>query len=89
MEGKLAVIYFSPTHTSRTTALAVAEGMAELGAEALDIDLTKPEARADFSLELAEGDVAVIGYPVYAGRVPRERQGRWRGRRAGGRLRQP
>lgn len=71
MEGKLAVIYFSPTHTSRTTALAVAEGMAELGAEALDIDLTKPEARADFSLELAEGDVAVIGYPVYAGRVPR------------------
>ena len=24
MEGKLAVIYFSPTHTSRTTALAVA-----------------------------------------------------------------
>lgn len=71
MSGKLAVIYFSPTHTSRTTALAVAEGMAELGAEAQDIDLTRPEAREGFALELGEGDVAVVGYPVYAGRVPR------------------
>lgn len=71
MEGKLAVIYFSPTHTSRTTALAVAEGLAELGLEAQDFDLTRPEAREGFSLALGEGDVAVVGYPVYAGRVPR------------------
>lgn len=71
MTGKLAVIYFSPTHTSRTTALAVAEGLAELGMEAQDVDLTMAPAREGFALELGEGDVAVVGYPVYAGRVPR------------------
>ena len=71
MAGTLAVIYFSPTHTSRTVAQAVAEGLGPLGLTARDVDLTPAAARGGLALELGEGDVAVVAFPVYAGRVPR------------------
>jgi ferredoxin len=65
MPQTVRLLYFSPTGTTRAVCEAVAEG---LGTELLDrCNLTPPEASCD--LTLTEG-VAVIGVPVYAGRVP-------------------
>jgi ferredoxin len=59
------LIYFSPTGTTRKVALAVARG---LGApQVAHYDLTKPGSVCHKSLK---DGVAVIGCPVYAGRVP-------------------
>ena len=56
------LIAFSPTGTTRTVIGAVAEG---IGSPASAFDLTLPEIHAP-----APGEIAVIGTPVYAGRVP-------------------
>jgi ferredoxin len=56
------LIAFSPTGTTRTVIGAVAEG---IGSPASAFDLTLPETHAP-----APGEIAVIGTPVYAGRVP-------------------
>lgn len=65
MTGSTQLVYFSPTGTTRKVARAVARG---LGAPTLpDCDLTAPEARCDLALTAG---VAVLGVPVYAGRVP-------------------
>jgi len=59
------LIYFSPTGTTRKIVTSIAHG---LGAEhVVRYDLTMPEA--SFKTVLADG-IAVIGAPVYAGRVP-------------------
>lgn len=61
------LIYFSPTGTTRTTVHAVAEGLAP--EQTFDHDLTFAfDAQKQ---RLADG-IAVIGIPVYAGRVPVE-----------------
>lgn len=61
------LIYFSPTGTTRKTMDAIAKG---LNPERVNrYDLTFPSAKAEQSL--VDG-VAVIGTPVYAGRVPRD-----------------
>jgi len=58
------LIIFSPTKTTLRVAEAVAKGMG--CADVSRLDLTYPdEGTGD-----AAGDVAVIGVPVYAGRVP-------------------
>lgn len=56
------LIAFSPTGTTRTVIGAVAEG---IGAPTSAFDLTLPDIHAP-----APGEIAVIGTPVYAGRVP-------------------
>lgn len=56
------LIAFSPTGTTRTVIGAVAEG---IGAPASAFDLTLPDIHTP-----APGEIAVIGTPVYAGRVP-------------------
>ena len=80
----ITVICFSPTHTSKTIAEAVAAGMArarcgsEGNAEASascsmlvrTIDLTLD--RSEEPVILAQGEAVVIGAPVYAGRVAPE-----------------
>lgn len=59
------LIYFSPTGTTRKTITSIARG---LGAKSvLHYDVTLPNNR--FETVLTEG-VAIIGIPVYAGRVP-------------------
>ncbi len=59
------LIYFSPTGTTRKVSLGIAEG---LGAErVIQYDVTMQGAR--FETVLTDG-IAVIGAPVYAGRVP-------------------
>ena len=80
----ITVICFSPTHTSKTIAEAVATGMArarcgsEGNAEASascsmlvkTIDLTLD--RSDEPIILTSGETVVLGAPVYAGRVAPE-----------------
>lgn len=55
-------IFFSPTGTTRAIVESVAVG---IGAPASTCDLTLPDTPP-----MSPGEVAVIGTPVYAGRVP-------------------
>jgi len=76
----ITVICFSPTHTSRAIAGAVADGMARTrcGAGAIascpsivrTLDLTLD--RSDEPIILTSGETVVLGAPVYAGRVAPE-----------------
>ena len=76
----ITVICFSPTHTSRAIAGAVADGMARTrcgaGATAScpsivrTLDLTLD--RSDEPITLTSGETVVLGAPVYAGRVAPE-----------------
>ena len=62
---KAKLIYFSPTGTTRRILDYIAEG---LEAPVERVDLTKP----DFDRKIGSfgGELAVIGVPVYVGRVP-------------------
>ena len=80
----ITVICFSPTHTSRKIAEAVAAGMdgiycgsgegtgvaASCPGTVKTIDLTLD--RSEEPVILAQGEAVVIGAPVYAGRVAPE-----------------
>ncbi|MBW1788380.1 MAG: 4Fe-4S binding protein [Deltaproteobacteria bacterium] len=61
------LIYFSPTQTSKTILEAISGGM-EIGVVS-HIDLTPPDAATRDFGELTD-EPAVIGVPVYGGRVP-------------------
>lgn len=61
----ITAMYFSPTKTTKKVTEAVAASMGEFGS----IDLTNPFARK-MKYMYGEGDVLVLGYPVYGGRVP-------------------
>jgi ferredoxin len=61
------LIYFSPTRTTRTILEGIAQGMA--GVRVAHLDLTPPAARTD-GLVAAQQALALIGAPVYGGRVP-------------------
>jgi ferredoxin/flavodoxin len=62
----LKLIYFSPTHTTRKVLEAVAQGIEAAGVTHLD--LTPPTAETG-SPAAIEGDLVIIGVPVYTGRV--------------------
>ena len=64
---RVIAMYFSPTGTSKKITEAAAKSIAACKLET--VDLTKPEARKQQYI-FGEKDVLVIGYPVYAGRVP-------------------
>ena len=69
MEIKRAVsIYFSPTDGTRRVVRAVSQGLN--APDSLELDRTSFESRWT-GAQLRDGDVAVIGVPVYYGRVPR------------------
>ena len=63
----LKLIYFSPTETSRTTAVAVARGMGV--SRITEINLTLPQAGTKDFLPVTDS-LAIIAMPVYAGRLP-------------------
>jgi ferredoxin len=65
---KVTAIYFSPTGTSRKTVVAVAKGT---GLPVQEIDLTTPNSREKFSRAFGADELAVVGLPVYAGRLPK------------------
>ena len=62
---KIKLICFSPTRTSKKVIEAIASGIAHVPVET--IDLTYPEAVS--TLRIAADELAIIGVPVYAGRV--------------------
>ena len=76
----ITVICFSPTHTSRTIAEAVAAGMngtpggtavhAGASQQIRTVDLTLD--RSDSPITVGAGETVVLGAPVYAGRVAPE-----------------
>ena len=69
MEIKRVVpLYFSPTHGTEQVVHAVAQAMD--APEMLELDRTSFDSRWA-GAQLRPGDVAVIGVPVYYGRVPR------------------
>lgn len=69
MHIKRAVtLYFSPTESTKKIVQAVAKGLG--AAESLNLDRTSFESRWTGRI-LEKGDVAVIGMPVYYGRVPK------------------
>ena len=61
----ITVICFSPTHTSRTIAEAVAAGMNAARIRTVDLTLD----RSDSPITVGAGETVVLGAPVYAGRV--------------------
>ncbi len=63
-------MYFSPTQTSKKTACAAAQAMAQkLGASMEQIDLTRPENRGK-ARAFGSEEALVLAYPVYGGRAP-------------------
>ena len=61
------LLTFSPTGTTRRVVEQVAKGLGLPGTAALDLTLPRPETSG---VQEAVCDVAVIGSPVYAGRLP-------------------
>lgn len=62
---KVRLISFSPTRTSKKVIDAIASGIRDIPTET--IDLTYPNASSP--MQIAADELAVIGVPVYAGRV--------------------
>ena len=61
----ITAMYFSPIKTTKKTTEAIAAAIGEYGS----VDLTNPFARK-MKYMYGEGDVLVLGYPVYGGRIP-------------------
>ena len=67
---KVGAVYFSGTGTTEKTVRRIAAGMAQaLDAELAVYDFTTPSARQR-ELRFGAEELAVLGVPVYAGRVP-------------------
>ncbi|MEL7566535.1 MAG: EFR1 family ferrodoxin [Dehalobacterium sp.] len=72
MNKKITAMYFSPTGTTRKVVSEIAKKISEKIDKTIvfkEIDFTLPEARKD-PLTFSDEDTAIIGVPVYAGRVP-------------------
>jgi ferredoxin/flavodoxin len=61
------LMYFSPTATTKQVVEYIAEGMSPEKVQ--HVDLTLPEAETSRSVN-GQSELAVLGVPVYAGRVP-------------------
>lgn len=64
---KVKLIYFSPTGTTQKVLESIAEGIAVADVE--HIDLTPPEA-AQQTIPPFSDELAIVGAPVYGGRLP-------------------
>ncbi|WP_165065132.1 4Fe-4S ferredoxin [Desulfovibrio sp. ZJ200] len=70
MTRTIRTLFFSPTHSSRKIALAIADTLAAaLGAKKEVHDVTLPEGRVQ-SKPCGPDDALVLAFPVYGGRVP-------------------
>jgi len=65
---EVRLAYFSPTQTTKKVVQAVARGA---GGRPIDDDLTLPEAKTRAIAPVDEG-LAVLGAPVYGGRIPQD-----------------
>jgi ferredoxin len=61
------LIYFSPTQTTRRVIEAISEGLGVRNLECVDLTLPAAEVQEP---PFIHGDLAVIGFPVYGGRLP-------------------
>jgi ferredoxin len=61
------LIYFSPTRTTKTTLMAIAEGLGADSTEHIDLTSVEVESR---EIGKVRDELVVIGTPVYGGRVP-------------------
>ena len=77
----LALVYFSPTRTTRRIVEAVAQGLGTPGVRALDLTPPEGERRA---FPAGPRGLTVIGAPVYAGRLPADMAARFRAIPGGG-----
>ncbi len=65
--NKALAICFSPTGTTKKVVNAIATGT---GLPVEGLDLTNPNARRAFNRHFGTDELAIIGLPVYAGRLP-------------------
>jgi len=65
----ITLVYFSPTRTSKQIVEGIAKGIP--GGSIRHLDLTPPKAKRQEVRELQE-ELAIIGAPVYGGRLPRD-----------------
>jgi ferredoxin len=65
---KAYAVYFSATGTTERAATAIAEGT---GWHYEQIDLTLPQARQKGNYSFARNELAIVGLPVYGGRLPK------------------
>lgn len=63
----IKLVYFSPTQTTKRILEGIGEGIGVPTVEHLD--LTAPSSTA-LNLDLTDDELAIIGVPVYGGRVP-------------------
>lgn len=68
---RVVALYFSPTHTTRKIAEAIAQGAAQELANGTfyRTNITTPVQRREVPT-FGEGDLVIFGVPVYIGRVP-------------------
>lgn len=69
------LIYFSPTETTRKVIEGIGQGLQAFTVD--HIDLTRPEARTRTNAEMHD-ELAIIGSPVYAGRLSTDMISRFR-----------
>jgi ferredoxin len=84
--ASVRLIYFSPTHTTRRILEGIAHGMP--GVPIDHLDLTPPVTRTQELATLPEA-LAIIGAPVYSGRIPIEAVHRLRRLKGNGALAVP
>jgi len=65
---KIKLIYFSPTNTTKKTLVGITQGLQCNHVEHLD--LTSPSAATCEFEQLQSDELAIIGMPVYSGRLP-------------------
>lgn len=71
MNGKICVMYFSPTKTTGKIVTSLVNVLAQrTGKEKVVIDLTLPGERSK-EYVFGPDDVLVFGFPVYGGRMPK------------------
>lgn len=71
IKHEVFALFISPTHNTEKAVRALASGIAKVvsGNDYYAINLTAADSRVgDF--DFAEGDIVIVGSPVYAGRVP-------------------
>ncbi len=66
--NSLKLIYFSPTQTTRKIVEGIAQGIQVARVER--VDLTPPATRMRKPKEMRRDELAIIGSPVYTGRLP-------------------
>ena len=67
---QVTALFFSPTHTTQKVVCALAQSLAqELGCPVKTVSWTLPQERTQVP-SFGPQDVLVLGFPVYAGRIP-------------------